>query len=93
MEMCGFGEVVASSFDRPAERHTQVAEMTLARAQRLVEAGENVLVLVDSLTRMARAYNMEIHSSGRTLSGFFFEALLHEALEPFPVGPCEALVA
>ncbi len=63
------GEVISSSLDDLAPQHIKVAEMTLARAQRLVEAGEDVLVLVDSLTRMARAYNMEIESSGRTLSG------------------------
>jgi transcription termination factor Rho len=63
------GEVISSSLDELAPQHIKVAEMTLARAQRLVEAGEDVLLLVDSLTRMARAYNMEIESSGRTLSG------------------------
>ncbi|MCU0724584.1 MAG: transcription termination factor Rho [Planctomycetes bacterium] len=63
------GEIIASSLDELAPQHIQISEMTLARAQRLVEAGEDVLVLVDSLTRMARAYNMEIEGSGRTLSG------------------------
>jgi transcription termination factor Rho len=63
------GDVISSSLDELAPQHIKVAEMTLARAQRLVESGEDVLVLVDSLTRMARAYNMEIQSSGRTLSG------------------------
>ncbi|MHC4469658.1 MAG: transcription termination factor Rho [Planctomycetota bacterium] len=63
------GEVISSSLDELAPQHIKVAEMTLARAQRLVEAGQDVLVLVDSLTRMARAYNMEVESSGRTLSG------------------------
>ncbi len=63
------GEVISSSLDELAPQHIKIAEMTLARAQRLVEAGEDVLVLVDSLTRMARAYNMEIEGSGRTLSG------------------------
>ncbi len=63
------GEVISSSLDELAPQHIKVAEMTMARAQRLVEAGEDVLVLVDSLTRMARAYNMEVVGSGRTLSG------------------------
>jgi len=63
------GEVISSSLDELAPQHIKVAEMTLARAQRLVEAGEDVLVLIDSLTRMARAYNMEVEGSGRTLSG------------------------
>ena len=63
------GEIIASSLDELAPQHKQISEMTLARAQRLVEAGQDVLVLIDSLTRMARAYNMEIEGSGRTLSG------------------------
>ena len=63
------GNVIASSLDDPAPHHVAVAEMTFARAQRLVEAGRHVVLLVDSLTRMARAYNMEIGSSSKTLSG------------------------
>ena len=63
------GDVISSSLDELAPQHIKVAEMTLARAQRLVEAGQDVLVLIDSLTRMARAYNMEVEGSGRTLSG------------------------
>jgi len=69
MEMCGFGEVIASSFDRPAERHCQVAEMTLERARRHVEGGKDVVIILDSITRLARAYNTVEQSSGRTLSG------------------------
>jgi transcription termination factor Rho len=69
MEMCGFGEVVASSFDRPAERHCQVAEMTLERARRMVESGKDVVIILDSITRLARAYNTVEEGSGRTLSG------------------------
>ncbi len=69
MEMCGFGEVIASSFDRPAERHCQVAEMTLERARRYVEGGEDVVIILDSITRLARAYNTVEEGSGRTLSG------------------------
>jgi transcription termination factor Rho len=69
MEMCGFGEVVASSFDRPAERHTQVAEITLARAHRRVEMGQDVVIILDSITRLARAHNSVQEGSGRTLSG------------------------
>jgi transcription termination factor Rho len=63
------GEVIASSLDDLAPSHVAVAEMTFARAQRMVEEGAHVVLLVDSLTRMARAYNMEIGSSQRTLSG------------------------
>jgi transcription termination factor Rho len=69
MEACGFGEVIASTFDRPAERHTQVAEMTLERARRRVEMGEDVVIILDSITRLARAYNTVEEGSGRTLSG------------------------
>jgi transcription termination factor Rho len=69
MEAAGFGEVVASTFDRPAERHTQVAEMTLERARRRVEMGDDVVIILDSITRLARAYNTVEEGSGRTLSG------------------------
>ena len=63
------GEVVSSTFDRPAEDHTAVAELALERAKRLVERGRDVVVLVDSLTRLARAYNLASSGSGRTLAG------------------------
>jgi transcription termination factor Rho len=63
------GEIIASSLDELAPQHVGVAEMTLSRAKRCVEMGQDVVVLADSLTRMARAYNMEIEHSGRTLSG------------------------
>jgi transcription termination factor Rho len=63
------GEVVASTFDEPAERHVQVAEMVLEKAKRQVEMGKDVVVLLDSITRLARAYNTVTPSSGRVLSG------------------------
>ncbi|MFN7132671.1 MAG: transcription termination factor Rho [Myxococcales bacterium] len=63
------GEVLASSSDRPTSDHIQVAEMTLDRARRLVEQGKDVVILLDSITRLARAYNKEVESSGRTLTG------------------------
>ena len=63
------GEVVASTFDEPAVRHRQVAEMVLARAQRQVEHGRDVVILLDSITRLARAYNILAPHSGRILSG------------------------
>ncbi len=63
------GEVVYSTFDRPAEEHTQVAELALERAKRLVEAGNDVVILLDSITRLARAYNLATPASGRILSG------------------------
>ena len=65
----GRGEVIASSFDMPAERHTEVTEMVLERARRLVEGGTDVVIVLDSLTRMARAYNTVERGTGRTLSG------------------------
>jgi transcription termination factor Rho len=63
------GEVVGSSNDRPTEEHIHVAEMVLERAKRLVEAGRDVVILLDSITRLSRAYNKEVESSGRTLTG------------------------
>ncbi len=63
------GEVIGSSNDRPAEEHIHVAEMALERSKRLVEAGKDVVILLDSITRLARAYNKEVESSGRTLTG------------------------
>ena len=63
------GEVYSSTFDEPVEDHCRVAEMVLERAKRLVEAGKDVLILLDSITRMTRAYNLALPTSGRTLSG------------------------
>jgi transcription termination factor Rho len=65
----GVGEVVASSFDQPAERHVEVTEMVLERSRRLVEIGKDVVIVLDSLTRMARAHNTAERGTGRTLSG------------------------
>ncbi|HXS24796.1 MAG TPA: transcription termination factor Rho, partial [Gemmatimonadales bacterium] len=69
MEATGFGEVIASSFDNPASQHVAVAELVLERARRRVELGEDVVLIVDSLTRLARAYNTVEKGTGRTLSG------------------------
>ncbi|HKZ28014.1 MAG TPA: transcription termination factor Rho [Acidimicrobiia bacterium] len=63
------GEVVYSTFDRPAEEHTQVSELALERAKRLVEMGTDVVILLDSITRLARAHNLATPASGRILSG------------------------
>jgi transcription termination factor Rho len=63
------GEVVASTFDRPSEEHTQVAELVIERAKRLVEMGRDVVVVLDGITRLARAYNLAAPASGRILSG------------------------
>ncbi len=65
----GVGEVIASSFDQPADRHVEVTEMTLEHARRLVEMGKDVVIVLDSLTRMARAHNTAERGSGRTMSG------------------------
>jgi transcription termination factor Rho len=69
MERSVNAEVISSTFDEPPEAHTRVAEMVLERAKRLVEAGRDVVVLLDSITRLSRAYNLTVNSSGRTLSG------------------------
>ena len=71
------GEVAASNFDEAAERQTKVAEIALDRAKRLVELGNDVVILLDSITRLARAYNLAIPTSGRTLSGGFDPAALY----------------
>ncbi len=70
-------EVVASTFDEPVEEHTRVAEVALERAKRLVEMGMDVAILLDSITRLTRAYNLEMPSSGRTLSGGVDPAALY----------------
>lgn len=71
------GEVFASNFDESAEAQTKVAEMTLERAKRLSEKGADVIILMDSLTRLARAYNLVVPPSGRTLSGGFDPSALY----------------
>ncbi len=63
------GEVAASTFDRPTEEHTQVAELTIERAKRLVESGKDVVVVLDGITRLARAYNLSAPATGRVMSG------------------------
>jgi transcription termination factor Rho len=78
MENTGFGEVVSSSFDYPAERHTSVAEITLERARRWVEMGEDVVLVLDSITRLARAYNTVEDGTGKTLSGGLDAAALEK---------------
>jgi len=71
------GEVIASTFDRPAEDHTMVAELAIERAKRLVELGHDVVVLLDSITRLGRAYNTAAPASGRILSGGVDSAALY----------------
>ena len=72
------GEVIYSTFDELPEHHVKVAEMVLERAKRLVEQGQDVVILLDSITRLARAYNLTIPSSGKTLSGGLDPASLHK---------------
>lgn len=71
------GEVIASTFDRPAEDHTTVAELSIERAKRMVELGHDVVVLLDSMTRLGRAYNLATPASGRILSGGVDSAALY----------------
>jgi len=71
-------EVISSTFDEPAERHTQVAEMVMEKAKRLVEHGKDVVILLDSITRLARAYNTTVPHSGKILSGGVDANALHK---------------
>lgn len=71
-------EVIYSTFDEQPQHHVKVAEMVLARAQRLAEHGKDVVILLDSITRLARAYNLVVPSSGKTLSGGFDPGALHK---------------
>jgi len=77
MERMVQGEVVSSTFDEPASRHVQVAEMVIEKAKRLVEHKQDVVILLDSITRLARAYNTVIPSSGKVLTGGVDAHALH----------------
>jgi transcription termination factor Rho len=72
------GEVISSTFDEPAQRHVQVAEMVLEKAKRLVEHNHDVVILLDSITRLARAYNTVVPPSGKILSGGVDSNALHK---------------
>jgi len=78
MERSVKGEVISSTFDEPAERHVQVADMVIEKAKRLVEANEDVVILLDSITRLARAHNIVVPHSGRILSGGVDANALHK---------------
>jgi len=78
MERSVHGEVVSSTFDEPAQRHVQVAEMVIEKAKRLVEHKRDVIILLDSITRLARAYNTVVPSSGKILSGGVDSNALHK---------------
>lgn len=77
MERSVDGEVISSTFDLPPENHVRVADIVLERAKRLVESGKDVVILLDSITRLARAHNLVVPPSGRTLSGGVDPAALH----------------
>ncbi len=77
MERSVDGEVISSTFDLPPENHVRIADIVLERAKRLVESGKDVVVLLDSITRLARAHNLVVPPSGRTLSGGVDPAALH----------------
>ena len=79
----GLGDVAASNFDEPPQDQTRVGELALERAKRLVEAGHDVVIVLDSITRMARAYNLALPTSGRTLSGGFDPMALFPAKKFF----------
>jgi transcription termination factor Rho len=78
MERTVKGEVISSTFDEPATRHVQVAEMVIEKAKRLVETGKDVIILLDSITRLARAYNTVVPTSGKILSGGVDANALHK---------------
>ncbi len=82
------GEVVASTFDEPAERHVQIAEMVLEKAKRLVEHKRDVIILLDSITRLARAYNTVVPHSGKILSGGVDANALHKPKRFFGAARC-----
>ncbi len=73
------GEVISATFDEPVENQTRVAELALERAKRLVEAGKDIIILLDGITRLTRSYNLAMPPSGRTLSGGIDPAALHPA--------------
>jgi transcription termination factor Rho len=78
MERSVDGEVIASTFDEPADRHVQVADMVIEKAKRLVEHGHDVVILLDSITRLARAQNVVVPHSGKILSGGVDAHALHK---------------
>lgn len=79
-------EVIASTFDDPVQHHVRVAEMAINRAKRLVESQQHVVLMLDSITRLARAYNLVVPSSGRTLSGGFDPSAIHPPKRIFGAG-------
>jgi transcription termination factor Rho len=88
MEQHVEAEVISSTFDEPAERHVQVAEIVMEKAKRLVEQGKDVVILLDSITRLARAYNTTMPHSGRILSGGVDANALHKPKRFFGAARC-----
>ena len=86
------GEVISSTFDEPAQRHVQVAEMVIEKAKRLVEHNKDVVILLDSITRLARAYNTVVPPSGKVLSGGVDSNALH-ARSDFSAPPATSRTA
>ena len=82
------GEVIASTFDEPPERHVQIAEMAIEKARRLVECGYDVVILLDNITRLARAYNTTVPHSGKILSGGVDSNALHKPKRFFGAARC-----
>lgn len=82
------GEIISSTFDETAENHIRVAEMAFGRAQRLVETGRDVVILLDSITRLARAYNLTLPNSGRAMSGGLDPAALYRPKKFFGAARC-----
>ncbi len=82
------GEVISSTFDEPAERHVQVAEMVIEKAKRLVESRKDVVILLDSITRLARAYNTTVPHSGKILTGGVDSNALHKPKRFFGAARC-----
>ena len=87
------GEVVSSTFDEPPTRHVQVAEMVIEKAKRLVEHGKDVVILLDSITRLARAYNTVVPPSGKILSGGVDSNALHKPKKPFGAAQTSRMAA
>ncbi|HEM56014.1 MAG TPA: transcription termination factor Rho [Thermodesulfobium narugense] len=82
------GEVISSTFDEEQENHTRISELALERAKRLVEIGKDVLILMDSITRLTRAYNTTIQTTGRTLSGGIDASAIHKPKRFFGAARC-----
>src|SRR4028118_440273 len=86
MRRAPWGQVIASTFDRPSDEHTSVSELVIERAKRLVEEGKDVVIVLDGITRLARAYNLAAPSTGRIMSGGIDTGALYPPKKFFAVG-------